>query len=192
MKPTLLITLSFLFALITYIQPSFSYAAVEQVGKVSISIKPAIFGAAGGGVRLGRTGNLTCPVTVLQDYSEVINGMSVEFTILYTCWLVERDCEGNKQCPQMVAGDGEFPRDWIGIVGVGDHEGKKLINGRFIIERHDDLSYKLVFCPNISGATCSDVGRYDDEDGRRLVLTNNNDPFQIVFVDATNVDDATI
>ncbi|KAL4317392.1 hypothetical protein HN51_071418 [Arachis hypogaea] len=131
--------------------------------------------------------------------------MSVEFTIpgispgiIFTDTTpLDISFEERPECAEsskwvVVVGDGEFPRDWIGIGGVGDHEGKKLINGRFIIERHDDLSYKLVFCPNISGATCSDVGRYDDEDGRRLVLTNNNDPFQIVFVDATNVDDATI
>lgn len=31
-------------------------------------ILPAIFGAAGGGLRLAKTGNSKCPFTVLQDY----------------------------------------------------------------------------------------------------------------------------
>jgi hypothetical protein len=40
-----------------------------------------------------------------------------------------------------------------------------------------------VFCPRFTAppGLCFDIGRHDDENGRRLILTEN-DPFEIVFV----------
>lgn len=86
MKPTLLLSLSFLplFALLALSED------VEQVVDISGNpifpggtyyIMPSTWGAAGGGLKLGRTGNSNCPVTVLQDYSEIFRGTPVKFSI---------------------------------------------------------------------------------------------------------------
>ena len=170
-------------------------------------IKPALSGAADGGVRLGKTGNSTCPVTVLQDYSEVANGIPVKCTIpgigagiIFTGTPLDIEFAEGPECAKsskwVVVADNDFPRDWIGIGGAEDHPGKTLISGRFNIQKYGDLilGYKLVFCPRISAppGACFDVGRYDDEDGRRLVLNTDNDPYQVVFVDADDANDRSI
>ncbi|KAJ1431312.1 Proteinase inhibitor I3, Kunitz legume [Sesbania bispinosa] len=74
-----------------------------------------------------------------------------------------------------------FPQQWVGIGGVGDHPGKKIIDGKFHIKRYSDWAYKLVFCS--TSDVCSDIGRYYGENERRLILTND-DQFIVVFVDA--------
>ncbi|MED6175702.1 hypothetical protein PIB30_080826 [Stylosanthes scabra] len=87
-KLFVMLALLALFALSTTLLPL--VMAAEQVADTSSNaifpggrfyIMPAIFGAAGGGVKFGRTGNQICPVTVLQDYSEAIKGLPVKFTI---------------------------------------------------------------------------------------------------------------
>ncbi|XP_061351734.1 kunitz-type trypsin inhibitor-like 1 protein [Gastrolobium bilobum] len=200
MKPASLTLFFFLFALITNLPLAFSQA--EQVTDTNgnpifpsgrFYILPAIFGAAGGGVRLGQTGNSNCSVTVLQDYSEVINGLPVKFSIpgvstgiIFTGTPLDIAFEEKPECAEsskwVVVVD-DFPREWVGIGGVEDHLGKQILNGTFNIQKYD-LGYKLVFCPTITDV-CSDIGRYDDENGRRLILiTDDDDPFQIVFLDA--------
>jgi len=86
MKPTFS-TLSFvLFALTTYFSLSLTQAS-EQVFDTNgnpmfpggkFYIMPAQFGATGG-LRLAKTENSKCPLTVLQDYSDVVNGLPVKF-----------------------------------------------------------------------------------------------------------------
>lgn len=91
MKFALVLTLSFipLFALITNLPLVFSNN-VEQVLDTNGNpifpggtyyIMPAMFGPPGGGLKLSKTGNSDCPVTVLQDYSEVFHGLPVKFNI---------------------------------------------------------------------------------------------------------------
>lgn len=158
-------------------------------------IQPSIFGPTGGGVSLGETNNSACPTTVLQDYSEVINGLSVQFKIpgispgiiftditrLNIVFVEKPDCVESSKW--VVISDG-FPRSWIGIGGVEEH-GDDILDGLFSIQKHG-FGYKLVFCPTFTAppGVCHDIGRYDDENGRRLVLTDNK-PFEVVFVDAT-------
>ncbi|XP_061351737.1 kunitz-type trypsin inhibitor-like 2 protein [Gastrolobium bilobum] len=205
MKPALLTLSFFLFALITNLPLAFSSQVVEQVldtnGKPIFPggkyyILPAIFGAAGGGVRLGKTGNSKCPVTVLQDYSEVINGLPVKFSIpgispgiIFTGTPLDIAFEKKPNCAEsskwLVVID-DFPREWVGIGGFEDHPGKQILHGTFHIQKYG-FGYKLVFCPKNTAppGLCFDIGRYNDEKGRRLILiTDDNDPFQVVFVDA--------
>lgn len=77
----------------------------------------------------------------------------------------------------------DFRKSWIGIGGVEDH-GDDILNGLFNIQKHG-FGYKLVFCPRSTAppGVCHDIGRYDDENGRRLILTGDNNPFEVVFVD---------
>nr|AGX93240.1 Kunitz proteinase inhibitor 10 [Trifolium repens] len=205
MKPTMLTTLSLLlFALTTYFPLAFSY--IEQLEDINgnpifysthFYIMPSIFGAAGGGLKLGKTGNSTCPLTVLQDYSEVINGLELKFTppgeifvdlistdkLLAGIEFVEKPAcaESSKW---VVVEDDDIPRPYVGIGGIEDNKGKRIKNGNFIIVKHG-FGYKIMFCPQFNApppGLCFDIGRYkDDENGRHLILTEN-DPFEIVFV----------
>lgn len=205
MKPTL-VTLSFLlFVFTTYLPLTISEQVKDTNGRPifpggKFYIMPSIFGAAGGGVRLGTTKNSTCPVTVLQDYSEVVLGMPVQFKIpgispgiIFTnttqlnIVFVEKppQCVTTKSSKWVVI-SGEKPRGpvSIGIGGVEDHKGRNILGGLFNIQKHG-FGYKLVFCPTFSAppGLCNDIGRYDDENGRRLILTGG-DPYEVVFVDA--------
>ncbi|KAK7270775.1 hypothetical protein RJT34_26186 [Clitoria ternatea] len=215
MKSATLLTVSFfLFSFITNLPLIFSKGA-EQVLDTNgnpifpgsrVYIMPAIFGAAGGGVRLGQTGNSTCPVTVLQDYSEVVTGLSVKFTILadvstgiiFTGTELEIEFEEKPACAsssKWVVVVDDFPGGaWVGIGGDEDHQGKQVLSGgRFNIQKYD-VAYKIVFCPEVTAppGLCYDIGRRDNnENGRRLVLTNG-DPYQVVFVDADATGTTTV
>lgn len=91
MKPVLLLTLSFLplFAFLTNLPLAFSNdveLVLDTNGNqifpgLTYYILPAIVGPPGGGLKLGQTGESTCPTTVLQDRSEVFRGIPVKFKI---------------------------------------------------------------------------------------------------------------
>ncbi|XP_061351738.1 kunitz-type trypsin inhibitor-like 2 protein [Gastrolobium bilobum] len=201
MKPTLF-TLSFLlFAFISKLPLAFS-DDVEQVLDINGNpifpggkyyILPAIFGPPGGGVRLGKTGNSKCPVTVLQDYSEVIKGLPVKFSIpgispgiIFTGTPLDIAFEKKPNCAEsskwLVFVDNHIQKACVGIGGPEDHPGEQTLSGKFHIQKYK-RGYKLVFC--VSGSpTCLDIGRFDNgEGGRRLNLTEH-EPFEVVFVDA--------
>ncbi|TKY45027.1 Kunitz-type trypsin inhibitor 2 protein [Spatholobus suberectus] len=133
MKPEILLTFTFLlFAFTTNLPLAFSQGA-EQVLDTNGNpifpagryyILPAIFGAAGGGVKLGETGNSTCPVTVLQDFSEIANGGAVKFTIpgtspgiIFTGIPLDIAFEEKPDCAKsskwVVVVD-DFPGEWVG------------------------------------------------------------------------------
>jgi len=86
MKRTLVVAFSFL-AFLTNLPSGFSDDAVFDIsGNPVVTdrryyILPAIRGPQGGGLKLAKTGNSQCPLTVLQDYSEVFRGSPVKFTV---------------------------------------------------------------------------------------------------------------
>nr|AGX93239.1 Kunitz proteinase inhibitor 9 [Trifolium repens] len=202
MKPTMLTTLSLLlFALTTYFPLAFSNEQLADINgnpifySTHFYIMPSIFGAAGGGLKLGETGKSTCPLTVLQDYSEVNNGLELKFhnpgDIIIDLITTDKPLAGiefveKPECAEsskwVVVEDDDFPRPYVGIGGIEDNKGKRIMNGSFKIVKHD-FGYKIVFCPRFTAppGLCFDIGRHDDANGRRLVLTED-DPFEIVFV----------
>lgn len=199
MKPTFLTTLSLLlFALATYFPLAFTEQVRDSNGNPiffssRFYIKPSIFGAAGGGVKLGETGNSSCPLTVLQDYSEVVNGLPVKFSTDAEVFidLISTDTSRvdivfpeKPECAESskwLLIEDDFPRPWVGIGGIEDYIGKHIIDGKFKIVKHG-FGYKLVFCPTFTAppGLCHDIGRYDDKNGRRLILTED-DPYEVVF-----------
>jgi hypothetical protein len=208
MKPTMLTTLSLLlFALTTYFPSAFS--SNEQLKDIKgnsifysthFYIKPSIFGAAGGGLKLGKTGNSACPLTVLQDNSEVINGLQLKFTtpgkIFIDLITTNQPLAGiefveKPECAEsskwVVVEDDDFPLPYVSIGGIEDNKGKRIINGSFKIVQHG-FGYKIVFCPRFTAppGLCFDIGRSDDENGRRLVLTVLG-PFEIAFEITNNI-----
>ncbi|GAU17025.1 hypothetical protein TSUD_37830 [Trifolium subterraneum] len=175
MKPTSLTILSLLlFAFTTYFPLAFTEQVKDTNGNpiladVKYFIWPNSF-STGGGLRIGDTRESwqsdECPSTVLQDFSQNDDhGLPIKFTIL------ETSNSGNS-----------FPLPWVAI---GDSNwNKRIMEGFFKIQKHS-TGYKLVFCstdPFAPEDSCFDVGRYRDEKGNRLVLTENNDPFNLVFI----------
>lgn len=217
MKPTLLNLSIIFFAFTTYFPLAFTQDG-EEVKDINGNlifpggryyIKPAIFGAPGGGVKLGTTQNSTCPVSVLQDYSEVISGKPVKFTIQGTStgiiltWNTQLDIAFEEKAPECAESSkwvvviGNFSSDgYVGSIGIGglkNHQGKQIRNGSFSIEK-SGLGYKFVFCPKYNPpqpAVCLDVGRFDQENGRLLIVSTRT-PFEVVFVDADATDQSSI
>ncbi|KEH26638.1 putative proteinase inhibitor I3, Kunitz legume [Medicago truncatula] len=180
MKPTFLTLSLILFALTICFSLAFAQVS-EQVFDTNgnpifpggtFYIMPSIFGAAGGGLRLGKTKNSKCPLTVLQDYSEVVNGLPVKFTRLEAghdiistntaldiAFTTKPDCAESSKWV-LVDDFNKLTGPWVGIGGTEDNEDITAPPG-----------------------ACYDIGRHDDFTGRLLVLANN-DPYEVVFVDA--------
>jgi len=90
-------------------------------------------------------------------------------------WLVFLDEAINKLC--------------VGIGGAQGHPTELTFDGKFHIEEYQ-YGYKLAFCVT-APPTCSPIGRFDaenHEDGRRLILTEDDEEFYIVFVKASAAD----
>ncbi|KAK7401225.1 hypothetical protein VNO78_12549 [Psophocarpus tetragonolobus] len=209
MKPSLLLSLSLLplFAFLLNLPLAFSDDDVEQVKDINGNpifpggeyfIMPAIWGPPGGGLTLGQTGNSDCPTTVLQDYTEIFQGIPVKFKIpgispgiIFTGTPLEIEFIGKPDCAEsskwLVFVDNAIQKACVGIGGAEGHPGQQTFSGTFHIEKYK-VGYKLVFC--IAGSpTCLDIGRFDaknDEGGRRLNLTEH-EAFDIVFIDASEV-----
>ncbi|KAJ1417270.1 Proteinase inhibitor I3, Kunitz legume [Sesbania bispinosa] len=213
MKPTFLLTLSFLlFAFTTDLPLAFSQEGIEQVKDVAgnpifpggrFYIVSAIRGAGGGGVTLGQTRDSTCPVAVVQEPIDIWRGMPVKFKIpgispgiiftnitdLDIVFEEKPECAESSKWVVVAERDEIFPQQWVGIGGAGDHPGKNIISGRFNIQRYGDRAYKLVFCS--TSGVCSNIGRFIRGNERRLILTNDS-AFRVVFVDADAVDESSI
>ncbi|MED6146807.1 hypothetical protein PIB30_038119 [Stylosanthes scabra] len=162
----------FLLALTIKFPPTLSMERAEQVADKNgrpifpggrFYIEPDALDEKGGGVRLEKTGNSKCPVTVLQDYSKSNHGMSVKFIIPgISPGIIFADItqlhiafEDKPKCAESSfwevfeeENDDDFPTKWIGIAGANDHSGRKTLKGRFSI--HKDgvhlMRYKIVFC----------------------------------------------
>ncbi|KAK2367269.1 hypothetical protein P8452_55642 [Trifolium repens] len=207
MKHVSSLTLSILFFVsITNLSLAFSNEDVEQVLDINGNaifpggeyyILPALRGPGGGGVRIGKTGDLKCPVTVLQDRREVKNGLPVKFTIpdistgiIFTGTPVEIEFFKKPNCAKsskwLVFVDNVVKKACVGIGGPENYPGVQTLSGTFNIHKHESgFGYKLGFC--IKGSpTCLDIGRYDnDEAGKRLNLTEH-ESYHVIFVDAAS------
>jgi len=195
--PSLTLSFFFLFAITTInFTPSFSEASEKVVDSqerpVSSAAKyyvlPFFSGPEGGGVTLGQAENSACPVAVLQTTDESDRGLAVKFGTggntssgdiftekpLDVAFVDKPSCASSSNW--VVVSD-DFPGIWVGIGGEGDHPGKKVVTGKFIVQKFD-VGYKLVFCFD-SSSNCYGIGRHDDVQGRRLVL--NNKPFEFSF-----------
>ena len=203
MKSTLL-TFSLLLFSFTYFPLAFTDELIEDIngnlvfptGKYYIA--PLMSKGGGGGLKLGKTGNSDCPVTVLQEFSEVVRGFPVRFIIrsgikpgfIRTTDALDIEFVKKPKCAESakwVLAQDDFPTSWVGI---GDNIDA--FQGSFKIEKLGS-GYKLVYCPLFSAppGACSDIGRYRDENGWRLVPTEN-DPFVVVFVDASESEKAVV
>ncbi|XP_058773500.1 kunitz-type trypsin inhibitor-like 2 protein [Vicia villosa] len=203
-----------IFVFITKFSLTFSINFVEQVLDVNGNpifpggkyyILPTIRGPSGGGLRLGKTGNSECEVTVLQDHNEVNNGVPVKFSIpeispgiIFTGTPIEIEFTEKPNCAEsskwLLFVDDVFQKACVGIGGPENYPDFKTLSGTFNIEKHESgFGYRLGYCVKDS-PTCLDIGRSDgneDEGGSRLILTHQI-AYAVVFVDAASYEGGSI
>jgi hypothetical protein len=190
------LTISFLlFAFITNLPQAFSYDdgkyimdsnmwPLHQDGRYAMI--PSFMGLAFGRVYLGKTGDSTCPVTVLdQDitsergipvkisvpgdpyYGDILTGEPVDIEFVR-----KPDCV--KSSKWLIFVDNVIQKSCVGIGGPENYPGKQILNGTFLIRRSGggfQYIYKFVFCVNGSTTNCSDLGYYNiGAMGGRLIL----------------------
>ncbi|GAU26483.1 hypothetical protein TSUD_294520 [Trifolium subterraneum] len=215
MKPILSLTFSFfLFVLISNLSPALSNDAVEQVlDSLGNPIFPGgkyyIFPVSqdetyGGGLRLGKTSDSDCAVTVLQDDNVVIDSIPVKFSIagispgiIFTGTPIEIEFTKKPCCVEsskwLIFVDDVIEKACIGIGGPENYPHFKTVNGTFNIKKHESgFGYKLGYCVKDS-PTCLDIGKsrsgnVTEEGGLRLNLTHQV-AFAVEFVDVTPFED---
>jgi hypothetical protein len=207
MKPILSLTLFFLiFAFITNLSLAFSNdeQVLDTNGNPIIPggeyyIFPATQDPHKGGLRLAKTGDSKCPVTILQN--ENITGLPVKFTIqgisngiiltgtdLKIEFTKKPNCVKSSQWLMFFDyDDGIFDV----IIGVPDGYIPEILYGTFFIQKYEN-AYKLGFCDTGMGDKyCLDIMRWNNsKDGGsrlRMILKADQDvqdPYPVVFVDA--------
>jgi hypothetical protein len=209
MKPILLATLSFfLFALTTH----FSLTFTQDIDKVKDTYgNPLVPGAkyyilpttsgrdAGGELKLGKTIDQKCPLTVLQDYSETFIGLPVKFNvrdgkdfISVDFSNIDIEFDTKPECAHsskwVLVKSYTFLQRWIGIGSIEDIEASygKVIKGVFNIEKHG-LGYKLVYV--IDGGGSNDIASSIDVNGRRLVVPEEFDTFEVKLLVPMEMED---
>lgn len=206
MKPTLVTTLCFLlFSFITCFPLPFTQAAIIVKDIYGNPVVPSgryyiwpDYLISGGEFRLGKTGNSTCPLTVLQDYSNLGRGLPVKFTPQnqpssddpITLGLrIDIAFENKPDCAKsskwlVVEAKNEFPTPWLAIDGTGKNAYD---NGWFELIGYKRTGYLIYFCHKLSSTQgeCRYISRKNDKNGMRLVF-EDGDYLAAVFV---NVDD---
>ncbi|PNX76205.1 kunitz-type trypsin inhibitor-like 2 protein [Trifolium pratense] len=218
MKPVLSFTFSFfLFVLIANLSLALSNDAVEPV--LDVTGNPIFPGGKyyifpvshdddtyGGGLRLGKTGDSECEVTVLQDDNIVIDSIPVKFSIpgpeispgiIFTGTPIEIEFTKKPSCVEsskwLIFVDDVIEKACIGIGGPENYPHFKTVNGTFHIEKHESgFGYKLAYCVKDSDV-CLDIGRsrsgnVTEEGGVRLNLTHQV-AYAVQFIDVTPFED---
>ncbi|XP_024641219.2 kunitz-type trypsin inhibitor-like 2 protein [Medicago truncatula] len=208
MKLVLSLTLSFLiFAFITTLSLAFSNdeQVLDTNGNPIVPggeyyIFPATQDPYKGGLRLAKTGDSKCPVTILQN--ENITGLPVKFTIqgisndiIMTGTELKIEFTKKPNCVKSSQWLMFFDYDASSfnvIIGVDEYIPEIIIiDGTFYIQKYGN-AYKLGFCNDDMGEqNCLDIMRWNNsKDGGsrlRLILKAEQevqDPYPVVFVDA--------
>ncbi|KFK41765.1 hypothetical protein AALP_AA2G169300 [Arabis alpina] len=192
-------TFYFLLAL-TAVLASTAYGAVldingEPIFGDSYYVLPVIRGR-GGGLTLAGRGDQPCPYDIVQESSEVDEGIPVKFSN----WRIRVAFvpESQNLNIETIVGPTICIQSTYWRVGEFDHERKQYfvvagpkpegfggdsVKSFFKIEKSGDDAYRFTFCPRTcrsNGPKCNDVGIFVDEKGvRRLALTD--EPFLVVF-----------
>ncbi|KAI9100784.1 hypothetical protein K1719_024146 [Acacia pycnantha] len=144
--------------------------------------------ALGGGLELAKTGNETCPLSVVQSPFEVEHGLP--WTIRSP--LKIRDVKSNMAL-DFFSVEGKVPScvpspsKWTivegedGIKSVKIRGFKNTLKGWFKIQQYNSIAYKIVFCP-INGDSCGNLGISMDDHGNRLLVITDDHPLVVGFV----------
>nr|AII20274.1 antifungal protein [Cullen corylifolium] len=162
-----------------------------QNGGSSYYMVPRIW-ALGGGVALDKIGNEHCPMSVVQQPSEVSNGIPLKISSMARSRFVP---EGRVQISFAYGPKcGPTPPVWTLSRGPQGYLVKVTNaeladkNGYFVIEegstsssQNDQFTYKLSFC--YDSDECETIGIIDGHRGKRLLGVTNT-PFEFVLVKA--------
>ncbi|VVA95135.1 unnamed protein product [Arabis nemorensis] len=192
-------TFYFVIAL-TAVLASNAYGAVNDIDGNPIFgdsyyVLPVIRGR-GGGLTLAGRGNQPCPYDIVQESSEVDEGIPVKFSnwkprVLFVPESQDLNIETIVEatiCLQSTywrIGEFDKKRKQYFVVAGPKPEGfdGESLKSFFKIEKSGDDAYKFVFCPGTSDSKCpkySDVGIFIDEKGvRRLALSDK--PLLVMF-----------
>jgi len=168
---------------------------------------PSFMGITIGRVYIGKTGDSTCPVTVLeQDFSSE-RGIPVKISVpgdpyygdiltgepLDIEFIRKPDCVESSKW--LIFVDNVIQKSCVGIGGPENYPGMQILNGTFLIRRNGGgirYIYKFVFCVNGSTTNCSDIGYYHiGEIGGRLIL-NAQQASSFLFVENYSYKDGII
>ncbi|RYR40199.1 hypothetical protein Ahy_A09g045910 [Arachis hypogaea] len=151
-----------------------------------------VFRGNGGGIGRISTGNETCPLTVVQQRSEVDNGSPIiissplKIPFLREGFSLDLSFSFVPFCTPT-------PSKWTLVKGLLEGEGATVkltgfyeneMQGWFEIRKHLD-DYKLSFCAS-SNNNCMDVGVKRDDVGNRLLVATEDNPFVVMFKKATS------
>ncbi|MED6214170.1 hypothetical protein PIB30_100287, partial [Stylosanthes scabra] len=196
MKPTTTTTNVFaiflVFAFISIHLPSLATALVDIDGNLvrnggSYYILPVMRGN-GGGIGRTATGNETCPLTVVQQRSEVDNGIPVVISSPFRIGFLKEGLPLELSFP-FVPLCTPTPSKWTLVKSLPEGAGVKLtgfyeneVSGFFEIRKQLDF-YKLSFCAS-SNENCMDIGVHRDDEGNRLLVATDGNPFLVMFKSA--------
>ncbi|XP_054779698.1 trypsin inhibitor DE-3-like [Prosopis cineraria] len=164
----------------------------ELINGGTYYILPHIW-ALGGGLRLAKTGNETCPLSVVQSPFEVDNGFPWTIRSPLKIRILPLDSNVDffsvkGKVPSCVP----IPSVWTmveedGLKSVKIAEYEKAQEGWFRIQQYTSIAYKIVFCP-INGDSCRDLGISRGNDGKSLLVITNDTPLYVVFIKAESSD----
>ncbi|XP_054781867.1 factor Xa inhibitor BuXI-like [Prosopis cineraria] len=134
-----------------------------------------------GGLDLAKTGNETCPHSVVQRPSSIFPDygfINVDFFSI----------EGK------VLSYVPVPSRWTIVEGEDGMKSMKISGGyektmqcSFRIQPYTLFTYKIVFCP-INGDSCRDLGIARGNDGNSLLVITDDYPLIAVFINAESSD----
>ncbi|XP_068645723.1 kunitz trypsin inhibitor 5 [Aristolochia californica] len=174
-------------------------AVLDISGKKLLSgaeyyILPVIRGRGGGLTLASRNG--TCPFNVVQERSELANGLPVKFfPVTAEEKFVQLGTDANvvfsaaTTCVQstvwrLLGPDRVTQQRYVATGGVTGNPGLGTLSNWFKIEKSGEnkSDYKLVFCPNVCNyckVICGDIGVFVEKGRRWLGFTDT--PFPVMF-----------
>ncbi|XP_027335229.1 trypsin inhibitor DE-3-like [Abrus precatorius] len=161
------------------------------VNGAAYHILPAIW-AVGGGIAYAKTGNETCPLTVVVENSEVDPGLPIKISSPALIAFITTDLR-LELAFTTVPKCAPTPSKWTVVEGLPQGPAVKLtgydhtVRGSFNIEKSGfSFAYKLRFCAADTD-TCVHIGLHVLDFHKTLVVTEDY-PLDVVFRKANHVD----
>ncbi|XP_023520252.1 kunitz trypsin inhibitor 2 [Cucurbita pepo subsp. pepo] len=152
-----------------------------------------VFRGRGGGLALGNLQSDKCPLNVVQEQFELMNGLPAAFLpvnpkkgVVRVSTDLNVQFEASTICATSTVWKldkfDESTKQWfITIGGARGNPGVKTVDNWFKIEKHGN-DYKFKFCPTVCDfckVMCRDVGIFFKNGKRALALSDT--PFPVMF-----------
>ena len=185
----LLTLTTLLFALTTKLPLASAETVLDSDGDPVIAgnkyyIVSSIRGAGGGGLYYGKTGDQTCPVSVLQHRSDLHRGRPVVFQPLVTgnSDITTKDRLKISFADKVECAESSrwvlVDRSYVGIGGSQDHPDQNVQSGEFKIHKKQ-IGYNFVFYA--TNANYNLGLKYDNQAGRRRLAVTDASTINFEF-----------